>query len=224
MYWSATRPFFITRTLQKMTALDKRDAYHEAGHATVALAHAEAMGYPPHRAAVITVPKPEDRQRSVVDSVTLYRHASCTTPRLSQPMDDFGFLPCPKSAREFSGMWRICAAAARTEGIDVDTWARAKCAIYVGGIVAEARFADETVASVMQYVGVRNDLEAARDVVRVAGLDYGAELERAVAEVRQLFDWRPAWATVEDIAAEVRETGDVSGWRVAEIARWHGMI
>jgi hypothetical protein len=206
--------------------IDRVVAVHEAGHAVARFLTAADLGFSTNDAiSYIEVAPDAGMTKSVDKRMTLRTQATTFGPMLSKEIQEMFEGECTSlgglSGRPaFEALSEIITKA-RSAGIDVNKWLRAKSLISVFGAAAEARYTSKSFEGVWKSYECEDDRRLAVQDCMIGGTtevaDIGTLLDEAEAAAENLIERPEVWRAVLALADRLPAAGRFDGKKAASI-------
>jgi hypothetical protein len=217
-----------TKATARSAKIDRVVAVHEAGHAVARFLTAADLGFSTNNAISYIEVAPDGAVTKSVDKRMNFRiQATTFGPMLSKEIQELFREECT-SLRGLSGRIAFEALSgiitkARSAGLDVNRWLRAKSLISVFGAAAEARYTGKTFSDVFNGYENEGDRRDAIQDCMIAGMteeeedDIGAVLDEAAAAAVNLIYRNEVWRALLALADKLPAAGRFEGKKAASI-------
>jgi hypothetical protein len=214
------------KATSRSAKIDRVVAVHEAGHAVARYLAAADLGFNTNDAiSYIEVAPDAAVTKSVDKRMNVRTQATTFGPMLSKEIQEMFDAECTSlgglSGRvAFEALSEIITKA-RSAGIDVNKWLRAKSLISVFGAAAEARYSSKSFEDVWDSYECEDDRRQAVQDCMIGGTtevdDIGGVIGEAAATAETLIKRPEVWNAVLALADRLPAAGRFNGKKAASI-------
>jgi hypothetical protein len=213
------------KAVARSAKIDRVVAVHEAGHAVARFLTAADLGFSTNDAISYIEVAPDAVTQSVDKRMNFRTQATTFGPMLSKEIQEMFEGDCA-SLGGLSGRLAFEALSgiitkARSAGIDVNKWLRAKSLISVFGAAAEARYTSKRFEDVWISCECEDDRRQAVQDCMIGGTtevaDIGTLLDEAEAAAANLTKRPEVWRAVLALADRLPAAGRFDGKKAASI-------